>query len=254
MIAHLRVAAVAVAMLSPAATMAQPTVSRTADSLRAELEVAVHALAIPRVAAVRSTLERAAAQSPSDAWVHHLAGYAAWREASLRGSNGPEARLLLDAARRHLERSASLRPIPETHALLAGVLGQSIGGNPLRAMTLGSRSNKEMDRALELGPDNPRVWLMRGMGAFHAPAVFGGGADRAERYLLKAVELYERDRPVPSASSWGRAEAYAWLGQLYAREKRGSDARRMYDLALREAPNYRWVKDVLLPALERGAD
>ena len=53
--------------------------------------------------------------------------------------------------------------------------------------------------------------------AFNAPAAFGGGLDRAEALLKKALDLYGADAPQPPLPAWGRADAHIWLGQVYAK-------------------------------------
>ena len=55
------------------------------------------------------------------------------------------------------------------------------------------------------------------------------------------------------ARAAGRVDAHAWLGQVLARKGDRAAARAEYDEALALAPNSGWVKNVLVPALERGA-
>jgi tetratricopeptide (TPR) repeat protein len=139
----------------------------------------------------------------------------------------------------------------ESYALLSSVIGQQIGSNPLKGMTLGPRSSNAMDKALELGPRNPRVWLLRGIGAMFTPKLFGGGSDKAIEYLQRAIPLFDQDQPEKPAPSWGRAEAWVWLGQALAKEERFGDAREAYLKALELEPNHGWVRGVLLPELEK---
>lgn len=224
-----------------------------ADSLRRNIETAATHANLGALSAARALAERAVAAYPDDAWMQHYLGYALYREATLRSDADPDAAgKLLKQAETALERSAELRPIPETHALLSAVLGMQIGSNPLKGMTLGMRIGKQTDRALELGPDNPRVWMIRGTGALYTPRMFGGGANKAERYFRKALELFPQDRPAPPLPAWGYAEAYAWLGQVYAREKQSDRARDAYAAALCLEPEFAWVRDVLLPQLEKA--
>jgi tetratricopeptide (TPR) repeat protein len=104
---------------------------------------------------------------------------------------------------------------------------------------------------MELGPSNPRVWLLRGVGNIFKPRLFGGGTEKAEADIRKAIALFESDTPEPPRPSWGKAEAWAWLGQVLERQDRRADARAAYLSALDVDPEFGWVKYQLLPALDR---
>ena len=227
---------------------------RWADSARTQIEAAYTVGDIDRVRGARALVERALTAFPDDPLLQHYYAYALHREANLlmgrQRAKEEQYRPLLEQADSLLERSAAKLPLAETHALRSSVLGQLIN-NPLRGMILGPRSSSAMDRALELGPRNPRVWLLRGIGAMFTPAMFGGGADKAEEYLRKAITLFADDRPAPPLPAWGHAEAYVWLGQTLHKQKRIDDARAAYAKALELQPENGWVRQVLLPALDR---
>jgi tetratricopeptide (TPR) repeat protein len=228
---------------------------RWADSARTQIEAAYTVGDIDRVRGARALVERALTVFPDDPLLQHYYAYALHREANLlmgrQRAKEAEYRPLLEQADSLLERSAAKLPLAETYALRSSVLGQLIN-NPLRGMTLGPRSSSAMDRALELAPRNPRVWLLRGIGAMFTPAMFGGGVDKAEEYLRKAIALFADDRPAPPLPAWGHAEAYVWLGQALHRQKRIDDARAAYAKALELQPENGWVRQVLLPALDRA--
>jgi tetratricopeptide (TPR) repeat protein len=226
---------------------------RWADSARLSIEAAYGRGDIEQLRSARALVERALTAFAGDPLLQHYYAYALYREANLltgRRRNDEEYRPLLERADSVLEKSASKLQLPETFALRSSVLGQLID-NPLRGMTLGPRSSSAMDRAIELGPRNPRVWMLRGVGAMFTPAMFGGGVDKAEQYLRKAIALFADDRPAPPLPAWGHAEAYAWLGQALHKQKRIDDARTAYAKALELQPNNGWVRHVLLPALDR---
>jgi tetratricopeptide (TPR) repeat protein len=203
------------------------------------------------LATASALLERGLSVAPDDPWLLHYAGFALYRRATLSmGRERADPKPMLEKAGDYFERSAAGR-IPESHALRSAVLGMMIGSNPLKGMTLGPRSNSETEKAVELGPDNPRVWLVRGIGAMNTPAMFGGGLGKAEEYLKKSITLFATDTPQHPAPSWGRHEAHIWLGQVYAKQDRVADARAEYQKALAIEPDDQWVKTILLPALDR---
>ena len=247
---HVVAGAITIAVASGARAQIAP--SAMIDTARVEIDRAVNQGDTQTLVAARARLERVAAVAPNDPWVHHYIGYALYREAVYRGQKDSlDPKESLAAARTALERSIRLKPIAETHALLSSVLGQSIGSNPLKGMTLGPKSDGEMDKAKRLAPNNPRVWLLSGIGTLFKPSMFGGGLDKAEVQLNKAAELFANDRPEAPAPAWGHAEVYAWLGQIQVKKKDLVAARKMYTRALEVDPDFGWVKYVLLPALDQ---
>jgi tetratricopeptide (TPR) repeat protein len=235
---------------------AQPSPrDRWADTARVTIEAAYNRGDVEQLRGARAIVERALTAFAGDPLLQHYYAYSLYRESTLlmgMRREEKEYRPLLEQADSVLEQSASKLALPETYALRSSVLGQLIGTNPLRGMTLGPRSGNAMDRAIELGPRNPRVWMLRGVGAMFTPAMFGGGVDKSEEYLRKAIALFADDRPVPPLPAWGHAEAYAWLGQALHKQKRIDDARAAYAKSLELQPENGWVRHVLLPALDRA--
>lgn len=200
--------------------------------------------------------ERVLSVTPNDGVMMHYKGYALYTKASRMigsGAKEKEIKALLEEADDILERSASLVKWPETPALRSAVINQIIGVSGMMAgMRLGSKADGLMDDAVAIGPDNPRVFMLRGVSAMYKPKMFGGGMDKAERDLKRAVKLFANDMPASPKPRWGHAEAWAWLGQVYAAEKRVPEAREAYARALALVPEYGWVKRQLLPALDKG--
>ena len=137
----------------------------------------------------------------------------------------------------------------ESHALLASVYGMQID-SAWKGMTLGRRASRASARALELAPGNPRVLLQDGVGKLHTPGMFGGGADRAEAMLLRALAAFRTEPPDRPWPRWGRLDTYAWLGQIGVEREDLTAARRYYEQALDLEPEFAWVRYALLPALE----
>ena len=231
---------------------AQTPASRMLDSARTLIDRSLPAADVDGYRNARALLERALTVEPNNAWLLHYTGYALYREiTTVLGRDQGQVDALLERADEILDRASKSAEIAETHALRSGVLGMMIGTSPLKGMTLGPKSGTQMERALELGPNNPRVWLIRGIGAINTPAMFGGGLDKAEEYLVKSIALYTNDKPQPPAPAWGANESHVWLGQVYAKQGKKDAARVEYQRALAIQPNDMWVKASLLPALEK---
>lgn len=242
-------------LCAPSAVPAQARgTSKWADSVAALVAHAMQANAMARLDEAIALTERVLAVTPKDGIMLHYKGYALYRKGNLMlGAKAKESDLkpVLEEADHVLEQSAAVLEWPETSALRASVLGQLIGiGGMLTGMRLGPRADALFDKAMAIDSANPRVLMLRGIGSIYKPKMFGGGSDKAERDLRRAIELFTTDRPSPPAPAWGHAEAWAWLGQVYAKERKVDEARKAYQEALAIDPDYGWVKQSLLPALD----
>jgi tetratricopeptide (TPR) repeat protein len=227
--------------------------AKWADSAAREIDAATDAGDMARLKAAKLLLDRALIAFPNDPLLLHYKGYELHREASLMEGMGQRESLgsVLDEAQQNLEKSLALKPMPETQALLSSIMGRQIALQPYKAMILGPRSGSAMTEALALDAKNPRVWLLRGMGAIFTPEQYGGGLANAEAYLRTSAQLFENDHPLAPAPSWGRAEVYAWLGQIYQKQNKQPEAIAAYNKALQIDPDFHWVQYVLLPSAQK---
>lgn len=222
-----------------------------AERLRVGIEAAVTAGEDAGLRQMLTLGERALVAFPKDALLNHYVGYAHYRIGMAQFDADPMGAIAaLEQSELYLAASIDVEPIAESHALMTSVLGGQIMSDE-SAMQLGPRIGSEQFRASALGPDNPRVKLMEGLGAFHTPSTFGGGFDIALDHLLVAAELFEDDAAQPPWPTWGHAETYAWMGQTYVELGMLDEARDAYEKALVVDPDYVWVRDGLLPALGR---
>lgn len=241
--------------VAPAVATAQVLngAARWADTTRHTLDAAVLAGDVNAIRAAKALADRALQAFPDDGLLLHYQGAAMWREAQLRMAmeQEDEAKLLFERAITTLQRSVALRPLPESHAIIASAYGSLAGTGVTAAMRNGPRATEAEGVARGMGPQNPRVLLLAAISAYYKPAAFGGGKEKARTALTQALAAFERDRVEAPLPSWGHAEAYAWLGQFEAAEGNRDAARAAYTRALAIAPGYTWVSRVLLPALDR---
>ncbi|MBC7895919.1 MAG: tetratricopeptide repeat protein [Cytophagaceae bacterium] len=242
------------AAISPALHAQAAGTATWADSVSSLVAKAMAANSPAMLDEAVALADRVLAVTPKDGVMLHYKGYALYRKGNLMlGARARESELkpVLEEADAVLEASAAVLKWPETSALQASVLGQLIGiGGMLSGMRLGPKADNLFDEAMRIDPANPRVFMLRGIGSIYKPKMFGGGSDKAERDLRKALELFATHHPVSPAPAWGHAEAWAWLGQVLAGEKKVDDARKAYQEALAIDPGYTWVARVLLPALD----
>jgi tetratricopeptide (TPR) repeat protein len=251
----MRTVAIALALSCAAALPGQaPDSDRFADSVRKSIEAAVDAGNRADLEQALQVADRALAAFPASEILLHYRAYGLYRAGTmaLGARDLAASRKAFDVAREILEGLVKRQPIPETHALLASVYGMQIAVARVpmvSGMTLGPRSASWMEKAVAAGPENPRVWVMKGIGAFNTPSMFGGGADKAEADLKKALSLFTNDNPAPPLPAWGRADAHIWLGQVYAKMGKKDLARAQYDSALALQPRNGWITYSLIPAL-----
>ncbi|HEX6053240.1 MAG TPA: tetratricopeptide repeat protein [Gemmatimonadaceae bacterium] len=249
----------ALALAMPLSLGAQsPAVTGTAkwaDSASREIEIAHAASDLARLTQAAALLDRALTVTPNDRLLLYYRSLSLYRlAAQYMGRNrNNDAKKALEEADRLLEQIETKAPAGDALALRGAVVGQLIGlsSNPLSGMTLGPKASGLIERAMELEPNNPRVWLVRGISSMFTPKMFGGGTDKAERDLRKAAELFAAERVVAPAPSWGHADAYIWLGQTLQKEGKAEDARAAYEKALELSPSNAWVTQSLLPSLSK---
>jgi tetratricopeptide (TPR) repeat protein len=251
----------------PAATVPAPALSvsgpmltgagKWADSAGRLIDKATFAGDLPGLRSAGLLLDQALAAYPNDALLLQYRGYELYREAGLLGTNPATANAELPlvgqvaaTGRIRLLESLAAQPLPETHALLAMTMGRMIGLDQIYSPTLGPLIPKEMNAAVAMAPNNPRIWLLRGIQSFYTSQEYGGGLPVAETQLNKAIELFATDNPTPPAASWGKAEAYVWLGQVLQKQNRIAEARAAYNNALSVQRDYPWVTYSLLPSIE----
>lgn len=162
-----------------------------------------------------------------------------------------QAKQFIDDGIDHLQQCIeSSKEFVEAHSLLSSMYGNKIAVSPFSAMTLGSKSSKEMGKAMELDPQNPRNYLIAGWSAYFTPKLFGGGKEKAKNYFEQAIAHFDSFEVTnPILPGWGHDEAYAWLGMAQMEAEEFEAAKMNFDQALKINPEYGWVKYVLLPQL-----
>jgi len=255
--------AIGALLLSAAFTSAAPAQSvplasapltgaaRWADSARVIIERAVFADDSGGLARVGQMLDKALTAFPDDPLLLHYRAYGLYRE-SMRADGDAmkdERTQALELAVRLLKRSAASKPLAETQALLGSCMGSLAGAGMIQGMKWGSSASDAADAARSMGPTNPRVLLLEGISKWYTPAMWGGGKDKGYALVQRAIAAFESDAPARPLPAWGKAEAYAWLGQMEQQRGRVAEARAAYERALAMESEYRWVRDELLPKL-----
>lgn len=166
-----------------------------------------------------------------------------WMNSERRGE-------LLNRAIQHLEEVVKLESkFADAFGLLSACYGQKSGEGMWAGMRYGLKSSSEIDKALKLEPNNPRILILHGIKKYYTPGLFGGDKDEALKLFTQAAKLFQVDssRTNLLQPDWGHAEAYAWIGVAYIEKKDTLAARAAFEKALTIEPDFGWVKYVLYP-------
>ena len=226
----------------------------SADSLLVSGKQMLRGGSLDALYAAKATFERALADTGLAAWGHYYIALADYRIADYLLAAGEEnkgaASEHLKTTVEHLQKATELDPqAAEAYALLSSA---QIGLNPAKGIVLGRRGQKALKKAAQLAPDNPRVVLCTAIRDFNTPGMFGGSKEKGLQGFQHAAELFAREEPTdPIRPVWGHSRTYAWLGLAYQDRSELALARAAFAKALAINPDFSWVKNVLLPELEK---
>ena len=143
---------------------------------------------------------------------------------------------------------ALLEESPENATLLAykgAYIAFTIGISNYKAIYLGPKSMKYINKSIELDPDNIQGNIEKGNSMYYRPKVFGGDKKEAIAYYVKAVENFEKEGLV--VNNWMYINTMTALGQAYEATDQIQLAKLCYEKIIRIIPNFMWVEDELYP-------
>ncbi|MBS1920108.1 MAG: hypothetical protein JST17_07630 [Bacteroidetes bacterium] len=82
-----------------------------------------------------------------------------------------------------------------------------------RFMSYGIAAGQDLQKALKLDPNNPRLYYLQGASLFGTPVQYGGGKDKAKPVFEKALELYKQQNPKELYPGWGQKQTEEMLAQ-----------------------------------------
>jgi tetratricopeptide (TPR) repeat protein len=122
----------------------------------------------------------------------------------------------LDKAQKSLDAAKKLAPNEsEIYALQAYIYQGRIWSNMMvNGPKYSPMSHEACDKAIELNPNNPRPYYLKGSNTYFTPAFFGGGAENALPILEKANEKYMAYKaPSPLHPMWGQGSTEYFLNR-----------------------------------------
>jgi len=140
---------------------------------------------------------------------------------------------------------------PEWYAYKAAFTAYKISLNKMKAAFLAKESNKNIERAIELGPDCAQGWIEKGNGMFYTPKLLGGSKEEALKAYKKAIRIMEKN-PESIHQDWLYLNVLMMLGQSYEKIGNTTMAQRTYEKILRIEPDFIYMRDELYPAFKNS--
>jgi len=147
--------------------------------------------------------------------------YAAYSRAQLSYMEKDEAKrdAYLDEADNYLAEAIRLlgKETDETHVVAAICANARLAVKPqARFQKYGKIFDEQLDAAKAINPDNPRIYLERGISKFYTPKMFGGGKKAAAPYFEKAQALFAKDTNTDDITKpyWGKPATAYFLSQV----------------------------------------
>lgn len=125
-------------------------------------------------------------------------------------SEGNQIDRYCDAAEKYLKIAEKLNSDKsEIYALYAYLYSARVKVSPMfRGAKMGKQSKEYALKSIEANSKNPRPYLIRAIGIFYTPKVFGGGAEKASPLLNDALTRFETFTPAtPNSPKWGKGMA-----------------------------------------------
>jgi tetratricopeptide (TPR) repeat protein len=219
-------------------------------SARRALQAGMDHGSATEVMKARAKLQALAAAEPKSGLLHYWVAFASWRAVPmLARTDKAQAAKVGGEGLAQCDLALAANPKDaEALAIKGGLLGMMISFDPTSVMTNGPQSVANIAHAIELAPENPRAWLLQGIGNLNKPAEFGGGAEPALESLRKAIGFFARETRTDSiAPDWGHDDAWVWAGRAEMKRKNYAAAESLYTGALAINPQNGWVRTALLP-------
>jgi hypothetical protein len=236
------------------------TAERRLTAVKAEMMTADYRADLARLASLRDAVAPLTADPSWGYLAHYWAGFASWRVAingASKGMSQEDLRANLERASADFEASIRLRDdFADSYAAAAGVDGWLPlfhSGDTAAIRAFIEQFQRLIARAKELAPDNPRVLWVDAVPYLYLPVEKGGNPARAVEIYRRMVEVSGPLVPSSPLPDWGKPEglmslAFAHLNQVPDLASAEKEAR----AALHLQPEWSYVKDILLPQIEKA--
>lgn len=154
----------------------------------------------------------------------------------------------LEKGDKHIDEVLKTTPNNATaHAFKGSFIGFRIGMSKFKAISLGPESNRHLKKSLEIDPQNIQGTVDQANALYHTPKLFGGDKKEALQLYRKAMQLIEKSGN--TRGNWFYLNILTLTAQAHESLEQLPQAKAQYEKILRFEPEYKWVKNELLPAL-----
>lgn len=180
--------------------------NRYTEAMKKNIAMQDTAQSAAALTTIANNFERIAAVK-NDQWLpYYYAGLCRIRTAFMQ-KDKDKIDPIIDEVEKLADKADALHPDKAEMLCLRSMIASArIQVNPMiRGAKYGPLSNQLLEQAKKSAPDNPRVYLLLGQGAFYTPAMFGGGKDKAKPILETALEKFKTFQPANElAPHWGK--------------------------------------------------
>ncbi|MGL4993417.1 MAG: tetratricopeptide repeat protein [Bacteroidales bacterium] len=132
----------------------------------------------------------------------------------------------------------------ELYAYRGALMSYKLGLSKWKAPVLGPKILEEINKALEISPNNTLALNLKANSLYYRPSVFGGDKNEALKIYLKCEKIMQEYR-----MDWKYITLLITMAQLYESLDNKTKAIEYCNKILKIEPNFKWVKNVYLPKL-----
>ncbi len=185
-----------------------------------------------------AALHQAAEKNPADAggWYRSAIAYSYAAEVAMEMRDKTASEKAAETGVGDIDKALELNGKNADYFRVLGELcGEVIPANPIMGVLVyGKRAKEALDKAVELDPKSPRVFIAHGVGYYYLPVNMGGGPENAIRDFKQAIALDSKS-----------AEAWLWIGIALKKEHQNAKAREAFEKSLQIDPDRVWAKEQL---------
>lgn len=164
--------------------------------------------------------------------------------------NYEKAQLMIPKGEKLISQVLSASPKNATaYAYKASFIGFKISMSKFKAMTLGPESAASLNKGYEIDPLNVQVLVDKANTLYHTPKLFGGDKKEALKYFQKSLKLIESSKN--TTNNWFYLNVLTLTARTYESLNQNEQALQIYEKLLRIEPDYKRVKNELLPPLKK---
>ena len=128
----------------------------------------------------------------------------------------------------------------------ANIIGFQIAVSPLRATTLARGMMKNAKASITLAPNDPTVNILSGNIFLYMPDFLGGDTQKSLAQYKKALADFDANEKLRE-NNWMYLQLMVTIGIVYEKLDNYTEAKNMYEKALKIYPNYPHVRDKKYP-------